>query len=137
MPAVSNGSTPRALSLAQVQQYNKTGYTPPIQIYSPLEAVANREYFDAMMAQLESEGRSSYSINGFHVKCRTQWDMATHPRILDLVEDILGPNFMCAATMLGRACRGLPRVPNAAVHLLHDDLFLKGIVSARPSIATE
>ena len=87
----------RALSPAQVQQYNDAGYTPPIQIYTVSEAVANREYFDAMMAFLEAEGRSSYSINGFHVKCRAQWDMAMHPKILDLVEDILGPNFVCVS----------------------------------------
>lgn len=92
MPAVAG---PGVLSPAQLQQYNDAGYTPPIQIYTPSEAAANREYFDSMMAFLESERRSSYSINGFHVKCRAQWDMAMHPKILDLVEDTLGPNFVC------------------------------------------
>lgn len=92
----------RALSPAQVQQYNEAGYTPPIQIYTVSEAIANREYFDSMMAFLESEGRSSYSINGFHVKCRAQWDMAMHPKILDLVEDILGSNFVCVSIAVTR-----------------------------------
>ena len=97
VPAELTGSSPGALSPAQIQQYNDVGYTEPIQIYSQAEAAANREYFDEMMATLEAEGRGSYSINGFHMKCRAQWDMAMHPKILDLVQDILGPNFVCVA----------------------------------------
>ena len=97
-----------------MQQYNDAGYTPPIQIYTPSEAAANSEYFDSMMAFLESEHRSSYSINGFHVKCRAQWDMATHPKILDLVEDILGPNFVCVCNCTYLSRHSLRLLPHTA-----------------------
>jgi hypothetical protein len=87
-------SAPCALTAAQIAHYNERGYTPPLRIYDEITTRQNREYFDEMMATLEVEGRSSYSINGFHLKCRRQWDMATHPMILDMVEDLLGPNFV-------------------------------------------
>ena len=85
---------PKALPQDEIEFYNQNGYTHPVRIYDEAETRANREYFDEMMGTLEAEGRSSYSINGFHMKCRVQWDMAMHPKILDLVEDVLGPNFV-------------------------------------------
>ena len=85
---------PSVLSAEDIAQYNQRGYTKPIQIYTQAEAAGNRRYFDEMMSTLEAEGRSSYSINGFHVKCKAQWDMATHPKIVAAVADLLGPNFV-------------------------------------------
>jgi hypothetical protein len=55
---------PLALAPAEIARYNECGYTAPIQIYTEAEAAANREYFDAMMGQLEHEGTISGAIHG-------------------------------------------------------------------------
>ena len=106
---------PTALTPEIIAHYNERGYTPPIQIYSEAEASANRAYFDGLMAQLEAEGRDSYSVQSFHLKCRTIWDMASNPAILDRVADILGPDFVmwgshmfCKMPNDGRAMRPVP-----------------------------
>ena len=106
---------PTALTPEIIAHYNERGYTPPIQIYSEAEASANRAYFDGLMAQLEAEGRDSYSVQSFHLKCRTIWDMASNPDIVARVADILGPNFVmwgshmfCKMPNDGRAMRPVP-----------------------------
>jgi ectoine hydroxylase-related dioxygenase (phytanoyl-CoA dioxygenase family) len=67
------------------------------------------------MAQLESEGRDAYSVQSFHLKSRTMWDIASNPAILDRVQDILGPNFVmwgshmfCKMPNDGRTMRPVP-----------------------------
>ena len=44
------------------------------------------------------DGRDSYAINGYHMRCRGLWDIVTEPRILDYVEDIVGPNIIAWGT---------------------------------------
>ena len=107
--------SPLALTQEQIAHYNLRGFTPPIQVYSAEEAAANRAYADGLMAQLESEGRDSYSVQSFHIKSRTMWDMASNPAILDRVQDILGPSFVmwgshmfCKMPNDGRAMRPVP-----------------------------
>ncbi len=39
--------------------------------------------------------RNAYSINTYHMVCRGLYDLVVEPRILDLVEHILGPDFVC------------------------------------------
>jgi len=85
---------PLALSQADIAQYNDVGYTPPQPLFTEQEAAANRAYFDEMMAVVEAEGGSPYSINAWHGRCRGIWDMCTHPRLLDSIEDLLGGDFV-------------------------------------------
>lgn len=106
---------PLALTRAQIEHYNFRGFTPPIQVYSTKEAAANRDYVDRLMAHLEAEGRDSYSVQSFHLKSRTMWDIASNPAILDRVQDILGPSFVmwgshmfCKMPNDGRAMRPVP-----------------------------
>ena len=82
------------LSRADIENYNELGYTPPQPLFSATEARRNRAYFDEMMVAVESDGRSPYSINSWHGCCRGIWDLCTHPRLLDAVEDLLGPDFV-------------------------------------------
>jgi len=88
---------PRRLTAGQIKAYNESGYVMPLDGFTPAEAAKNRAYFDDLLAKVQ-KARSdldAYSINGFHVHCAGLYDIVTHPVLLDHVQDILGPNFLC------------------------------------------
>jgi non-heme Fe2+,alpha-ketoglutarate-dependent halogenase len=89
-------SNPRRLTREQIEFYNREGYVMPLDIFKPLEAERNRAYFDYILAAMraEEDGRDTYAINAYHTRCQGIYEMATDPRILDLVEDIIGPNII-------------------------------------------
>ncbi len=88
---------PKSLTTEEIEHFNNNGYTKPIKIFNEEEATQNRIYFDNVMKSVEEDGtnRDSYSINGFHVKCQRQYDIIMNKKILDKVEDLLGPNYFC------------------------------------------
>ena len=88
---------PKTLTRAQLAHYNQEGYITPLELFSPAEADHWRAYFDHLLAELVrlKDGRDgNYAINGYHVCCEGLWELATHPRLLDYVEDIVGPDFV-------------------------------------------
>lgn len=86
---------PRVLSPAQIAAYNEQGFLKSFRIYDDEEVIRNRAYFDGLLAKVQAAGADAYSINGYHVTCRGLYDIAIDPRILDLVEDITGPDIVC------------------------------------------
>ena len=55
---------PRALSAAQIGQFNELGYVFPLQVFDPPEVGALRAYCDDLFARAVSAGHGSYDING-------------------------------------------------------------------------
>ncbi len=102
--------SPRLLTRAQIETYNRDGYITPLDLFSPAEADANRAYFDGLMAKTGERG--AYGINCYQARCRGIWDLCNEPRILDLVEDLVGPNIICWAShflcKLGHDERAVP-----------------------------
>ena len=92
--------SPAKLTAAQVTQYNELGYVHPFDIYGEAEVARNRAYLDYLLAEIrtQNDGRDSYAINCYQGRCEGIYDVATDPRILDIVEDIVGPNIICWAT---------------------------------------
>ncbi len=88
----------RTLRPEQVEAYNTQGILGPFSVYDDEQARRNRIAFDALLASFRAQGKDSYAINGFHDRCATIWDMATNPRILDLVQDLIGPDFVAWGT---------------------------------------
>ena len=88
------GESPKTLTPAQVKQFNEKGYIFPLDVFTPAEAEQNRRYFDELMARAKAAGHTSYSISGWHNRCRGIYDLVYEPRILDCVEDLLGPNLV-------------------------------------------
>lgn len=90
----------KTMTKAQAEHFNANGIVHPFTIYDETEAAENCKYFDWMIAEVEkaNDGRNAYSINGYQAKCQKLYDMVVDPRILDLVEDILGPNIVCWGT---------------------------------------
>lgn len=91
---------PKHLTQSQIAAYNALGFIKPLPVFGPAEAEANRAGMDRLLARLASygDGRDSYSINCYQHRSRTIWDLCTEPRILDYVEDLVGPNIVCWAS---------------------------------------
>jgi len=88
---------PKHLTPEQIRFYNAQGYIKPISIFEAAEAARNRAYFDRLLDTLRAmkDGRDgNYAINGYHICCEGLWEIVTHPRILDCVEDLIGPNIV-------------------------------------------
>lgn len=89
---------PKVLTRKQIQHFNEFGNLFPIDIFSSEEMEVHRAYFDKLMARTEAQGLNSYSINGWHRHCRGLYDMCFEKRILDCMEDLLGPNLVLTMT---------------------------------------
>jgi len=86
-----------AITTAQVNQYNEKGYLSPISIADRVEASRYRTQFDDLESRVGRE-KSQIGLVDYHFQEEFIWELATHPRVLDTVEAIAGPNFFLLAT---------------------------------------
>jgi non-heme Fe2+,alpha-ketoglutarate-dependent halogenase len=89
---------PKTLTREQIRKFNESGYLCPLDVFTPEEAEANRRYFDDLMARANAVGHHSYSINHWQLHCKGIYDLLHDRRILNYVEDILGPNLVSTMT---------------------------------------
>ena len=100
----------RTLAPVQVEHYNREGFVAPFRVLEPAETARLRAYLDGLMEAAGADG--AYGINCYQARLAGLWDVATHPRILDLVEDIVGPDIVCwASAILSKAPGDPKRVP--------------------------
>ena len=83
---------PKVLTREQVEAFNRDGYLKGIRIFSPEEIAEHRRYFDDLLARVLAEGGNSYSISTAHLKYGKVYDLLTHPRVVAVVADLLGPD---------------------------------------------
>ena len=101
---------PRRLSSADITRYNSDGFCQPYDIFSASEIGAIRAYVDGLMDAMGPKG--GYGINCYQARLSGLYDIATDPRILDCVEDLVGPNILCWATaILSKKPHDPKRVP--------------------------
>lgn len=101
---------PRALRPADVARYNSDGFCQPIDIFGPSEIERIRSYVDGLMAEMGDKG--GYGINCYQARLSGLFDIATDARILDYVEDLIGPNILCwASAILSKHPQDPKRVP--------------------------
>ena len=81
---------PKVLTQEQVTHFNSVGYIKGISIFGEAEIGEHRQYFDALLASVMSEGGSSYSIISAHMKYGKVYDLLTHPKIVACVKDLIG-----------------------------------------------
>jgi hypothetical protein len=81
------------LTASQVAQYEQNGIVFPIPVLTLEEAAGFRRSFDELADRLG--GRPVAQALG-HTQAFFRWayDLGTHPRVLDAVEDILGPDIL-------------------------------------------
>ena len=85
------------LSPTEVERFNDTGFLRPLDVLTEPEVGDARAYFESLLARVRAlkDGRNAYTLDGYHNRCRGIWEIARHPSILDYVEDLLGPDFVC------------------------------------------
>lgn len=90
----------KTLSQEQVERFNADGYLRPLPALTTAEVEARRACFDSLLARMQAmrDGRNAYALDGYHNRCRGIWELARTPVLLDYVEDLLGPNFVCWST---------------------------------------
>lgn len=98
----------KLLSDAEIADYHRTGAHSPIRIFEPNEAAAIRRAIEAVEAErgpvfTENRPRPGDTIKGsyrFKSHLLFKWlsDVVRDPRILDRVEELLGPDILCWTT---------------------------------------
>lgn len=107
-PSAPSGA--KRLTSAEISHYNREGYVQPFDIFSVGEIAAMRQYVDGLMEAMGENG--AYGINCYQARLAGLWDIATDPRILDCVQDIIGPDIICwASAILSKKPRDPKQVP--------------------------
>jgi len=83
----------KRLTAEQIERYEEDGILFPIPVLSPAETASFRAAFEEVAARLG--GRPvAQALGHTHAHFRWAHDLATHPAILDAVEDLLGPDLL-------------------------------------------
>ena len=73
-----------------VRDYERDGFVPSVKVLSDEEIAPHKADLERAEAQLGS----IHYVWKIHTFLRSPYELATHPRLLDLVEAILGPNIL-------------------------------------------
>ncbi|MBW3668144.1 MAG: phytanoyl-CoA dioxygenase family protein [Actinobacteria bacterium] len=92
----------KTLTPEQAEQFNRNGFVSPLPAFDAEEAARMRSYFDELVDAVVSapDQRNSYSIVQYHLVCEGLYDIVQDARLLDYVEDIIGPDIVCWGTQL-------------------------------------
>jgi non-haem Fe2+, alpha-ketoglutarate-dependent halogenase len=91
----SVNANPKILKPEQIKQYNEQGYLMPFNGLDQEESRELRAFFDGVLAAYIELGKSSYAISTAHMRFARIYQLVQHPRIVDAVADLLGPNVVC------------------------------------------
>lgn len=86
-----------ALTDKQLMDYEELGYLHSIPVLSPREVVYFR---DAIEETCRALGGRVTRLDGPHLFFSWAWDLSTHPRVLDCMEQLIGPNVLLKSTRL-------------------------------------
>lgn len=85
---------PKALTNEQVTRFNEDGFLFPYEVYTPDEAAGLYGKYANLEETLGEELQ-----NRFRIKAQLPFpwlcDVVRHPRLLDALEDLIGPNILC------------------------------------------
>lgn len=90
---------PKLLSHDQVRAYEQDGVVFPMQVLTKEEVAHARGALEALRTALRerADAQRFRNLHLFHAWAR---ELATHPRVLDAVEDIIGPDILVHGTGL-------------------------------------
>jgi len=74
-------------------QWEARGFVPAVDVLSPQEATGSRRLFDALEARV-GRAEAEVRLQGRHFDEEFVWRLATHPRVLDAVEGVMGPDIL-------------------------------------------
>jgi non-heme Fe2+,alpha-ketoglutarate-dependent halogenase len=84
----------KLLSLAEIAQYREDGYLAPIRIMGEDAAAELRRALETVEARTGGPLRGDLRHKS-HLLFRFLADLVRHPRLLDAIEDVLGPDILC------------------------------------------
>ncbi len=90
---------PKRLSEDQIAQFGRDGFTSPVDVFSAAEIARYRAGLEQFEAAQGHPLDGSQRAKGY-VLFDWQYDMLTHPNVLDAIEDLIGANillFHCTA----------------------------------------
>ncbi len=87
----------KALSPEQVERYERDGALFPVPVLAPEEVARFRAGFEELEASLGGRPRP---IGLSHLFFRWAWELAIHPAVADVVEDILGPDLLVQGSLI-------------------------------------
>jgi chlorinating enzyme len=90
----AGASSLKTLTPEAVAQYERDGYYFPIPVMSEADARAIRAKLEAYEAGSGGPLKGSLRHKS-HLLFTWLWDLVHHPKVLDAVEDVLGPNLLC------------------------------------------
>jgi len=90
---------PKVFSQSQVDQYHEEGYLSPIDLISESEAIAIREQLEEA-ERLHPEHINAENRNNAHLVFSFLDKLAFNETLLDIVEDLIGPNFSLWGSVL-------------------------------------
>jgi non-haem Fe2+, alpha-ketoglutarate-dependent halogenase len=89
------------LSAAEAGRFAECGYHFPVRVLSAAEAAGHLARLDAFIAAGGGHAEVTPRLRGkAHLLCPPLAALVEHPRVLDAVEDVLGPDLLCWASGL-------------------------------------
>ena len=88
---------PKCLTQEQLDAYKRDGAVSPVPLLSREEAGAYRKRFDALEAEIGAEAQSRYRIKA-HLPFPWLTELIHHPKLLDAIEDVMGPDLVVWGT---------------------------------------
>jgi non-haem Fe2+, alpha-ketoglutarate-dependent halogenase len=85
------------LTREQLLDYEELGFLHSIPILSPAEVARFRAAIEETCHAL---GGSVTRLDGPHLFFQWAWNLSTHPRVLDCMEQLIGPNILLKSTRL-------------------------------------
>jgi len=85
---------PKLLTKPQIAHYEEEGYLAPIPVMAEHEALALRQKLEAVEAEMGGPLRGDLR-HKTHLLFPFLAELVRHPRILDAIEDVLGPDILC------------------------------------------
>ena len=115
----------KLLSQEQCDRYRENGILFPVAVLSESELTMYRGAFDDFECRHKSP-RDTTQLGQCHLNMTWAWDLATHPRILDAVEDLIGEDILIhSSTIFYKR----PRTPNFVSW--HQDGYYWGLSAPR------
>ena len=90
---------PKLLTDEQIAAYHRDGFLSPVTVMSEQEAADYRARLEEA-ERLWPEAMQGANRNNAHLNIRVLDELTHHPKILDAVEDILGPDLLVCGTVL-------------------------------------
>lgn len=85
---------PRVLTQAQVDHYNDNGFLHPVDVYTREEAAAIYRKYAETEARAGEELQKRFRVKA-HLPFPWLCDIIRNEKLLDAVEDVIGPNILC------------------------------------------